>query len=103
MSRPFSYSDENFTVIDNVLFVHVKYEENAPLDTKLCEIPKAIFDRLLFYSNGAVTCYHKIGMNGGDFQLAVIKDNNKFYFINKTGLEENIDRYIFSIYMLKDI
>lgn len=29
MSRPFSYNDENFTVIGNLLFVHFKYEDEA--------------------------------------------------------------------------
>lgn len=29
MSRPFSYSDKNFTVIGNVLFVHFRYDEKS--------------------------------------------------------------------------
>lgn len=28
MSRPFSYNDENFTVIDNLLFIHFR-DDNA--------------------------------------------------------------------------
>ena len=49
MSRPFSYNDENFTVIGNVLFVHFKYENAAPIGTRLIEVPSAICDRLLFF------------------------------------------------------
>ncbi len=103
MSRPFSYSDENYTVIDNVLFVHFKYDEKANAETRLCEIPKAIFDRLLFYTNNATTCYSNLSSFGGNFQLIVTEYENKFYFSNKTAFEKSNNRYIFSIFMLKDI
>lgn len=39
MSRPFSYNDENFTVIGNVLFIHLLYEKAAPADALLVEVP----------------------------------------------------------------
>lgn len=42
MSRPFSYNDENFTVIGNLLFVHFKYEDEAKSNARLIEIPPAI-------------------------------------------------------------
>lgn len=49
MSRPFSYNDENFTVIGNTLYVHFKYEDAAKAGTRLIEIPPAICDRLVFF------------------------------------------------------
>lgn len=41
----FSYSDENFTVVGNLCFVHI------PLDgtERIFDIPPAISDRILFY------------------------------------------------------
>ena len=103
MSRPFSYNDENFTVIGNVLFVHIKYEKSAVPGERLCEIPRAIFDRLLFYSNLATTGYPILGYSGGFFHLMTIEYENKFYLSNKTSIDKINNRYIFSIFMLKDI
>ena len=103
MSRPFSYSDKNFTVIGNVLFVHFNYDGDADVGTRLCEIPEKIFDRLLFYSNNATTCYSDFGATGGNFILSVTKYENKFYLANGTSLYKTKNRYIFSIFMLKDI
>nr|DAQ10753.1 MAG TPA: hypothetical protein [Bacteriophage sp.] len=97
MSRPFSYNDENFTIIGNVLFVHFKYEEEADAGTRLCEIPTKIFDRLLFYSSNATTCYNILGGSGGNFQINIIKYNNKFYLSNITPIQKFENRYIFSI------
>ena len=51
MSRPFSYNDENFTVIGNMLFIHIKITEDVEPKGNIVEIPKAIYDRLLYYSN----------------------------------------------------
>lgn len=47
MSRPFSYNDENFTVIGNILFIHAsigkkKYVPGEPIFV----IPQAIFARM---------------------------------------------------------
>lgn len=50
MSRPFSYNDENFTVIGNILFLHVKYVGSLPIDTVLIVLPPEIFKRLSSYS-----------------------------------------------------
>ena len=57
----FSYSDENFTVIGNLCFVHI------PLDgTKtIFDIPPAISDRILFED---ITCdytYYTANSSGG--------------------------------------
>lgn len=51
MSRPFSYNDENFTVIGNILFVHFPFSSAAVAETRLIEIPPAICNRLLTFSN----------------------------------------------------
>ena len=102
MSRPFSYSDENFTVIGNVLFIHIRFDKNGNDGDRLCEIPPAIFDRLLFYSNNGSTCDGTLGETSGNAKVSVIKDKNKFYLILKSFIGEFPNRYIFSIFMLKD-
>lgn len=53
MSRPFSYNDENFTVIGNVLFCHitVKYAETTA-DTTAFTIPREVMARVMKTSYG---------------------------------------------------
>lgn len=47
MSRPFSYSDENFTVIGNVLFCHIKIKKAVMKTEPIVEIPPEIYDHML--------------------------------------------------------
>ena len=51
MSRPFSYNDENFTVIGNLLFCHIKTAVPMAVDDPIVEVPPAIVDRLMNYSS----------------------------------------------------
>ena len=102
MSRPFSYSDKNFTVIDNVLFVHFRYDESAPVNTRLCEIPPAIYDRLLFYTNVGALCYSPGGWAAGTLPLSAIKYENKFYLTNTVPFKA-YNKYIYCTFILKDI
>lgn len=46
MSRPFSYNDENFTVIGNLLFCHIKITKDYKAHEPIVELPPAIYDRL---------------------------------------------------------
>lgn len=39
MSRPFSYNDENFTIIGNVLFFHVLSTGALTTNKRLIEVP----------------------------------------------------------------
>lgn len=103
MSRPFSYNDENFTVIGNVLYVHFKYEDAAEAGTRLIEIPPAICDRLLFFSNVCTAAYRIKAANAGNVVLTIIDYNNKCYFSNKNAIGSGTGRYIYGTFMLKDI
>lgn len=103
MSRPFSYNDENFTVIGNVLYVHFKYEDAAEAGTRLIEIPPAICDRLLFFSNVCCAVYNTFNSNAGNVVLTTTKYNNKCYFVNKVAIGVGSGRYFYGTYMLKDI
>lgn len=109
MSRPFSYNDENFTVIGNVLFVHIIDNKARKANEPVVEIPPAIFERLKTYSNLAI-----VSMNDFSKQRSVdsppvvsitIKNfENKHYlaFMSATSASDS-DRLYWSIYFLKDI
>ena len=51
MSRPFSYNDEHFNLIGNVVFVHIMLPQPIARDSNLVEIPPEIYKRMLYKSN----------------------------------------------------
>lgn len=51
MSRPFSYNDENFTVIGNMLFVHIRDGKARKASEPIIEVPPAIFSHMVTYGN----------------------------------------------------
>ena len=53
----FSYSDNNFTVIGNLCFVHIIFDGTR----KFYNIPRAIWDRMLFDFDGYIYPYYPVG------------------------------------------
>jgi hypothetical protein len=52
MSRPFSYNDENFTVIGNILFVHFRFNKAIVANTPITiRVPDAIRKRMVSTGN----------------------------------------------------
>lgn len=103
MSRPFSYNDENFTVIGNVLFVHIRDSKAHNVLEPVIEIPPAIISRMVTYSNVVVES-SRAYFGGGYTGLAVLKVDNKFYFAyNRNVPEVDYVRYYLCNYYLKDI
>ena len=103
MGRPFSYNDENFTVIGNLLFVHIHYLEQIMPDQPFMEIPPAIYSRMLTYGNMVIEST-KNDWGGSYYYLKVIDVNNKHYFSLGTQRDRiDIPRYYFCFYALKDI
>ena len=103
MSRPFSYNDENFTVIGNLLFVHILDSKSHKPDEPIIEIPPAIYSRMLTNSN-VVTESVKAYYGGGQIGLKVVKVDNKYYFAYTRSVNEIREvRYYFCYYLLKDI
>ena len=103
MSRPFSYNDENFTVIGNVLFCHIKVVKNTSAGNEIIKIPPAIADRLLHSTSHASTVvsdFNKAGLK--DFTLYVRTADSYYYFSTSMNITTNAD-YIISYYILKDI
>lgn len=103
MSRPFSYNDENFTVIGNLLFVHIPDSKKHKADDLIIEIPPAIISRMVTYGN-VVTESAKAYFGGGQIGLKVVKANNKYYFAYTSDVSAfDGVRYFLCNYLLKDI
>ena len=69
----FSYSDENFTVIGNLCFVHILLDGTKTV----FDIPPAISDRML---TTAVSMYPYIDNGKKDFSLASIDSGQIFCY-----------------------
>lgn len=77
MSRPFSYNDENFTVIGNILFVHLNFPNKAySAGDKLGTIPPEIYNRMtVFGSLGRISDHDSEG-KAGTIYMRVDEDGN---------------------------
>ena len=102
MSRPFSYNDENFTVIGNMLFIHVKLNRAFESNENIIEIPPEIYYRVINYSiMGTLEGLDKNYVNSFTWKAFISEENGKYYI--KTAVELN-GNFVFSAYMyLKDI
>lgn len=88
MSRPFSYHDENFTVMGNVAFVHVFVKQIQPAQ-KIVEIPYEIGRRLLYKAAmGFLQCADDHATPGYQFNGTVIYEDNKYYLSTKTAINQ---------------
>lgn len=102
MSRPFSYNDENYTIIGNMLFLHINigkkaYEENAII----AAIPPEILDRMVSYSQYSYSSIKSFENYGMHTYITVTKDG---FFRNRATLPTTLeDKIIYSYFFLKDI
>ena len=91
MSRPFSYNDKNFTVIGNILFLHIKITKEFNVNDNIIEIPPAIYDRMYNKSVQA--------------QLSGSKDNNTSNFWFDCGIRKSLSDgkyYLYSGRIISD-
>lgn len=106
MSRPFSYNDENFTVIGNVLFIHIIDNKARKAFEPVVEVPPAIFERIECSTNFCVASYYDIDELESDptSLITISNSNNRNYFVfgNDRNAVNNTRLY-WSIYFLKDI
>ena len=100
MSRPFSYNDENFTVIGNICFAHI-FSPPLKVSEKVCEIPPEIALRLIQKSAQGILQAPFFGGGGALFYGKIIKENNKYYVISNS--ETKYEYYIMFYLFLKDI
>ena len=84
----FSYSDENFTVVGNLCFVHIILDGR----TRMIDIPPAIVDRMLYsgivcnypyFSSGSSTSTKGIGyafINNSKISLSDVGEGYLYFY-----------------------
>lgn len=103
MSRPFSYNDENFTVIGNILFCHIKINADI-VSTDIVEIPPEIYKRLTSFSNVFNTSVTTLqSRTASAISLGIRLVNNKPFIYTTATIDWRQVSYLYSIYLLKDI
>lgn len=105
MSRPFSYSDENFTVIGNVLFCHIKIKEAIPENEPIVEIPPEIYDHMLITTQKFIKAGTGIGYlsTGSAIDVGVKRlEDGKYYLFAQVNIYET-GNFLVGYYILKDI
>ena len=105
MSRPFSYHDENFTVIGNVVFLHIRVIKAIARDDNIVEIPPEIYKRMLYKSNYLI--YVKIKDNLTIANTCVVGtrkslSDEKYYIYSQSGIG-TAGAYLVGFYILRDI
>lgn len=101
MSRPFSYNDENFTVIGNVLFIHV-YVNNVSANEHIVQIPNEIGKRCVQKSAigflQGVTSYNS---HGYQFNGVITYEGGNYYLSSASVINS---KYCATAFLfLKDI
>ena len=103
MSRPFSYNDENFTVIGNILFVHAIIDGNSySFGKTVAIIPQAIFTRLTSYTQIASVS----NKSTNDSAILIFVDcKSDGSLVTRTAIKEDSSsqRFVLTFFYLKDI
>lgn len=104
MSRPFSYNDENFTVIGNLLFCHFHCTTPLKANTPIVAIPPEIYKRLSFFKNKYFGDFNG-GATSGTVTISckVSHDGTNYFFVPISDFNNNGELYLWSIYQLTDI
>lgn len=102
MSRPFSYNDENFTVIGNIVFMSLKYSDAFDKDTPTVKVPEEIYKRLNSYTCLFFRSYDDPTSFDSYIIRARIGSDRKIYFVEALG-KATVDRYFYGFLRLKDI
>lgn len=103
MSRPFSYNDENLTVIGNMLFIHHHYNGSFFNGLILFKIPWEIRKRLYHYES-----YLLMTNMDNVYDNALVPVTMKpGYLTARDGVRisnlNNGERWYYGLYLLKDI
>ena len=105
MSRPFSYSDENFTVIGNVLFCHIKIKKAVMKTEPIVEIPPEIYDHMLITTQKFVRAATGTGFlsTGPAIDVGLKQtEDGKYVLFAQVSIYET-GAYLVGFYILKDI
>lgn len=98
MSRPFSYNDEYFTVIGNLLIIHIPFEGPTTNNQTICKVPPEIVKRIKYRGFGVN--YNK-NPYSPIFNIGCYIDFKNNFKISHQG--NFTDGEFFSIIELKDI
>ena len=103
MSRPFSYNDENFTVIGNILFVHLNIDNKAySKGDKIGIIPSAIYDRIFTRNSIASVSNNAVGSYSSLIYIYIDDDRN-IVIDGSISITSYLPRVIYTWILLKDI
>ena len=104
MSRPFSYNDENFTVIGNILFCHIMLTNTVNAKSDLIEIPPDIYKRMINKSNYLMCLYpNDLVSSNSVISVGIAKESDGKYYIYVRDAVTEIGRCLIGYYILKDI
>ena len=103
MSRPFSYNDENFTVIGNVLFCHIKLTHTIEVNENIIEVPSAIYKRLMIRFNAMFLVGYDRAPYSGQISTIIEFSNGKYYIRSNNRFTSPPYNYLIGYYFLKDI
>ena len=104
MSRPFSYNDENFTVIGNLLFIHFRDDAAHERLEPVLLIPPSIYERMV--TNSFELFAQIVGENEGTTSVTgtTVTNNNEKFIAFKTNRPISVPpRYYIGFSQLKDI
>lgn len=82
MSRPFSYNDENFTVIGSLLIIHVAYNGKLDMNDEICKVPPEIVKRVKYpgfagvYNKTPYSPLHNISLYIVNYTLRISTPGN---------------------------
>lgn len=105
MSRPFSYNDDNFTVINNLLFCHIKMGKDFEASAPIIEVPPAIVKRLLYYTCQMVRVASSYNTSLSYMGAVGIREDTiakKYFLFSPTATTKDYT-YLVGFYLLKDI
>ena len=104
MSRPFSYNDENFTVIGNLLVIHFRDDKPHSIEEPVILIPPSIYERMV--TNSFVFSAQLVGdmQSTGTVASTTIEVNGKHFIaflVNRSSTPS--PRYYIGFSQMKDI
>ena len=104
MSRPFSYNDENFTVIGNLLFIHFRDDKSRVSGEAVLQIPPGIYERMVTNSFNFLVQLVGAGQSASSIYGYTIKIDGEYFISFLSDIGESIaPRYYIGFSQLKDI
>lgn len=103
MSRPFSYNDDDLTVIGNMLFIHISYKYLLFSGKILKKIPYEIMKRIHHYENYLIMT-NTNSMSDNALVPVTMKYGNLTIRDGFPDIPEiEGERWFYGMYLLKDI